>query len=66
MNDQLIFVAQNIVRESGYNLHLIMREPPLGDDYSRAVTIYKEGCKLLRLLDEDNSESFIFSTWKGE
>lgn len=63
IDDSVIFLARRLVRESGYNLEMLNALPPLGEEYSRAHQIYKDSCRLLKLLDEKNSDSFINSTW---
>lgn len=63
IDDSVIFIAQRLVRESGYNLEVLNASPPLGEEYSRAHQIYKDACRLLVLLDEKKGKDFINSTW---
>lgn len=63
IDDGVVFLAQRLVRESGYNLEMLNAFPPLGEEYSRALTIYKDACKLLKMLDEKSGDEFINSTW---
>ena len=56
-------LAQILVRESGYNA--AMSKHAKDEAYSRATGIYDYACALLRVVDPEDAEAFIKSTWFG-
>lgn len=55
--------AQNLVRETAYNLGRI-KDAGTGEDLSRALMIYKGAVTLLYLLDPQGAEFFVSKTYQ--
>ena len=56
--------AQTLLRESGYNASILKGEGRKGEDYSRAMELWKDSCKLVReVFPEDEAERMIEATW---
>jgi len=56
--------AQTLLRESGYNASILKGEGRKGEDYSRAMGLWKDSCKLVReVFPEDEANRMIEATW---
>lgn len=60
-------VAQNLLRETGYNATQLRAAGEIGEAYSRAMGLWREACKLVReVFPDDEAADMIRNTYNPE
>jgi len=57
-------LAQELLRETGYNASILKGQGEQGEAYSRAMGLWKTACKLVELaFSEDEAARMIAKSW---